>query len=77
MHISDRYANNRAEQSHETTRVRERVMRRFKSVSQTQRFVSTHASVSNLFNLGRHLVSAEQYRNLREIAFKSWEQAVI
>ncbi|MEH6550018.1 MAG: IS6 family transposase [Pseudomonadales bacterium] len=77
IHISDRYANNRAEQSHETTRVRERVMRRFKSVSQTQRFVSTHASVSNLFNLGRHLVSAEQYRNLREIAFKSWEQAVI
>lgn len=69
IHISDRYANNRAEQSHEPTRVRERGMRRFKSIAQAQKFVTTHASVSNLFNLGRHKVSAEQYRNLREDAF--------
>ncbi len=45
IHISDRSANNRAEQSHESTRVRERVMRRFKSVSQAQRFVTHHASL--------------------------------
>jgi putative transposase len=69
IHISDRYTNNRAEQSHEPTRVRERGMRRFKSIAQAQKFVTTHASVSNLFNLGRHKVSAEQYRNLREDAF--------
>ena len=77
IHISDRYANNRAEQSHEPTRVRERGMRRFKSMPQAQRFLTNHASVSNLFNLGRHLVSAEQYRNLRESAFKMWQQAVV
>ena len=77
IHISDRYANNRAEQSHEPTRVRERGMRRFKSIAQAQKFVTTHTSVSNLFNLGRHKVSAEQYRNLRESAFDVWANAVI
>jgi putative transposase len=47
---NDQYANNRAEQSHESTRVRERGMRKFKSVRQAQRFVTAHAAVSNLFN---------------------------
>ncbi len=51
--------NNRAEQSHEAARVRERGMRKFKSIGQAQRFVTAHAAVSNLFNLGRHLVRAE------------------
>jgi transposase-like protein len=45
--------------------VRERGMRRFKSMHQAQRFLSTHAVVYNLFNLGRHLVSAEHYRFFR------------
>ena len=76
IHVTDRYANNRAEQSHEATRVRERGMRRFKSMVQVQRFVSAHAAVSNLFNLGRHLVRAEQYRNLRTSAFSEWSRAV-
>ena len=58
IHVTDRYANNRAEQSHEATRVRERRMRRFKSIRQAQKFVSARAAVSNLFNLGRHLVGA-------------------
>jgi len=76
IHVTDQYANNRAEQSHEPTRVRERGMRRFKSARQAQRFVSTHAAVSNLFNLGRHLVSAGHYRNLRAGAFGDWTAAV-
>ncbi len=76
IHVTDQYANNRAEQSHEPTRVRERGMRRFKSAGQAQRFVSTHAAVSNLFNLGRHLVSAGHYRNLRTDAFGDWAAAV-
>jgi len=76
VHVTDRYANNRAEQSHEATRVRERGMRRFKSVKQAQRFVTAHAAVSNLFNLGRHLVRAEHYRNLRVSAFDEWSRAV-
>jgi putative transposase len=76
IHVTDRYANNRAEQSHEATRVRERGMRKLKSVGQAQRFVTVHATVSNLFNLGRHLVRAEHYRNLRECAFSEWSRAV-
>ena len=61
IHSTQQYENNRAEQSHEATRVRERGMRRFKSVRQAQRFVTAHAAVSNLFNLGRHLVKAQHY----------------
>ena len=76
IHNTDRYANNRAEQSHESTRVRERGMRRFKSARQAQRFVTAHAAVQNLFNLGRHLVSANQYRDLRVSAFTEWSGAV-
>ena len=76
IHVTDRYANNRAEQSHEATRVRERGMRRFKSMVQVQRFVSAHAAVSNLFNLGRHLVRAEHYRYLGVSAFAAWNRAV-
>ena len=76
IHSTKQYENNRAEQSHETTRVRERGMRKFKSVCQAQRFLSAHAAVSNLFNLGRHLVRAEHYRNLRVSAFGEWSSAV-
>jgi putative transposase len=65
LHLMDQYANNRVEQSHETTRARERGMRRFKSKTQAQRFVTAHAAVHNLFNLGRHLVRAQHYRDLR------------
>jgi putative transposase len=76
IHVTDHYANNRAEQSHEATRVRERGMRRFKSIKQAQRFLGTHAAVSNLFNLGKHLVCAGHYRNLRVSAFAEWSRAV-
>jgi putative transposase len=76
IHSTKQYENNRAEQSHEATRVRERGMRKFKSVRQAQRFVTSHAAVSNLFNLGRHLVKAEHYRNLRVSTFKEWGRAV-
>ena len=76
IHDNSRYANNRAEQSHEATRVRERGMRRFKSVGQAQQFVTAHAAVQNLFNLGRHHVRADHYRNLRISAFNEWSRAV-
>ena len=65
IHDTSQYANNRAEFSHQPTRVRERRMRRFKSPHQAQRFLSTHAAVYNLFNLGRHLISAKHYRFFR------------
>jgi putative transposase len=76
IHSSKQYGNNRAEQSHEATRVRERGMRKFKSVRQAQRFLGAHAAISNLFNLGRHLVGAEHYRDLRVSAFNEWSRAV-
>jgi len=76
IHDTSQYANNRAEQSHEATRVRERGMRKFKSVGQAQRFVTAHAAVQNLFNLGRHLVKAQHYRDLRVSAFALWSSAV-
>ena len=77
IHSTKQYSNNRAEQFHEATRVRERGMRKFKSVRQAQRFLDAHAAVSNLFNLGRHLVRAEHYRDLRMSAFGEWSRAVV
>ena len=47
-------------------------MRKFKSARQAQRFLGIHATVYNLFNLGRHLVSTNHYRNLRTGAFDEW-----
>jgi len=76
IHSTEQYENNRAEQSHEATRVRERGMRKFKSVGQAQRFLGAHAAVCNLFNLGTHLIRAEHYRNLRVSAFAEWSRAV-
>jgi putative transposase len=77
IHSTKQYENNRVEQSREATRVRERGMRRFKSVRQAQRFLGAHAAaVHNLFNLGRHLVRAEHYRDLRVSAFNEWSRAV-
>jgi putative transposase len=73
IHDTSQYANNRAELSHQPTRVRERGMRRFKSTHQAQRFLSTHATVYNLFNLGRHLISAKHYRFFRQRTLASWK----
>ena len=64
-HNTQRYANNRAEASHQSTRQRERHMRRFKSASQAQRFLSLHGVVQNLFRVGRHLLGSTNHRLLR------------
>ena len=53
-----------------------RGMRKFKSIRQAQRFLNAHAAVYDLFNLGRHLVSAENYRYFRLCVFASWGKAV-
>ena len=55
-HCTDRYANNRAEVSHQPTRQRERQMRRFRSPAHLQHFASVHGVVHNLFRVGRHLL---------------------
>ena len=76
IHGNSQYENNRVEQSHEPTRVRERVMQKFKSTEQAQSFFVAHASVSNLFNVCRHKVRAEHSRNQRVSAFAEWSKAV-
>ena len=74
VHCTDRYANNRAEVSHQPTRQRERQMRGFKSTAHLQRFASVHGVVQNLFRVGRHLLRAVHHRLLRTRAFVEWEQ---
>ena len=66
--------NNRAENSHQPTRYRERQMRRFKSPGQAQRFLSAHDGISNLFHLRRHQVPAVHYRAARAQAFHVWAE---
>ena len=73
IHDTSQYANNRAERSHQPTRVRERGLRRFKSRWQAQRFLEVHAAVYNLFNLGCHQICARHYWVLRHSAFASSE----
>ena len=67
--------NNRAENSHLSVRRRERKMQRFKSQGQAQRFVATHGTIYNLFNLQRHLISRSTLRTFRVIAMDGWVAA--
>lgn len=64
--------NNRAENSHQPTRRRERQMKRFKSAGQAQRFLAAHDPINNLFHLRRDHVTAVQYRAARAQAFEIW-----
>src|SRR3984893_7351057 len=58
------WRNNRAENSHQPTRRRERKMQGFKSPGSAQKFLSTHAAAYNTFNVQRHLTSAKTHRAL-------------
>ena len=68
--------NDRAENSHQAVRRRERKMQRFKSARSAQRFLSMHAAVHNIFNLQRHLVSRSTLRIFRAEATAHWQVAV-
>jgi putative transposase len=76
LHSAKVYENDRAEQSRESTRMSERGMRKFKSARQAKQFLVAHAAVSNVFNLGRHLIRTETFRHRREGAFSEWKRAV-
>jgi transposase-like protein len=68
-------ANNRAENSHQPVRRRERKMQGFKSAKSAQRFVSVHAAVYNTFNVQRHLMSRPMHRQFRTGAHQFWSDA--
>jgi putative transposase len=74
LHRQSRYLNNRAENSHQLTRQRERRMRRFKSPEQAQRFLEVHDLLAPHFRPKRHLLPAAQYRVEREQRFQVWRQ---
>jgi putative transposase len=67
--------NNRAENSHQPVRRRERKMQRFKSAGSAQRFLSAHAAVYNVFYTQRHLVSRRTLRTFRDTAMATWRVA--
>jgi putative transposase len=72
-HRQHRGLNNRAEKSHQPTRRRERIMKRFKSAGQAQRFLSVHDQVANLFRRMAN-TSAADHRLTRARAFQAWTE---
>jgi putative transposase len=73
-HRQHKGLNNRAENSHQPTRVRERVMRRFKSAGHAQRFLSAFGIISNHFRPRRHLLTAERYCAEMQSRFGTWAE---
>jgi putative transposase len=71
-HRQHKNLNNRAENSHQPTRRRERVMKRFKSPRQVQRFLSAHDQVANVFPRRRAHDTAASLRFGRTQAFTAW-----
>ena len=64
--------NNRAENSHQPFRRRERAMQRFRSIKSLQKFCSVHAQVHNHFNQERQLVTRQVYKQRRTAALAEW-----
>ncbi|MBB3067001.1 putative transposase [Limibacillus halophilus] len=73
--VCGRWLNNRAENSHQPVRRRERRQQGFKSPGSAQRFLSVHAAIYNPFNCQRHLLSQPSYKVLRSNAFAVWAGA--
>ncbi len=73
-HRQSRYLNNRAENSHQSTRRRERVMQRFKSAGHAQRFLSAFGPIRDHFFPRRHRMKAGEYRSQRQQRFQVWDE---
>ena len=71
-HHQAKWKNNRIEGSHVPIRLRERKTQGFRTPDSTQRFVSIHATLCNHFNTRRHLIPANEHRELRTQAYKAW-----
>ena len=76
-HIRGKRLNNRAENSHQPTRRRERKQQRFKSSKSAQRFLSIFSSIYNHFNIQRHLISRRTMREFRSEAFDAWTSVTV
>ena len=74
VHDQGLRANNRAENSHQPVRRRERKQQRFKSPGSAQRFLSIHAAVYNAFYVQRHLLSRRIFKSFRAETFAVWNQ---
>ncbi len=72
--VTGRWLNNRAENSHQPFRRRERAMAKFRSAKSLQKFASIHASVHNHFNQERHLYNRENFKFNRSAALVEWRQ---
>lgn len=75
-HQQGKGLNSRAENSHQPTRLREKVMRRFKSAGQVQRFLSAFGVITSHFRPGRHLYTAAGYREVMQSRFATWSELV-
>jgi len=73
-HRRSKYLNNRAENSHQPTRIRERAMKRFTSLRHAQRFLSAFSDISAHFRPRRHLLSATEWRTEIADRFAVWRQ---
>jgi putative transposase len=73
-HRRSKYLNNRAENSHQPTRQRERAMKKFTSAGHAQRFLSAFSGISPHFRPGRHRLSAEEYRREMTDRFTTWTE---
>ncbi|MCX4784412.1 IS6 family transposase [Streptomyces sp. NBC_01264] len=73
-HRSHKGLNNRAENSHQPTRQRERAMKGFRSVGGAQRFLSAFTGISPDFRPHRHLMTARRHRFEMTIRFAVWNQ---
>ena len=74
-HIYNRRANNRAENSHQPVRRRDRKPQRFKSPGSAQRFLNIQSAVYNNFYLQRHLLKRTTFKQYRAEAFDVWKDA--
>ncbi|MGW2090062.1 DDE-type integrase/transposase/recombinase, partial [Streptomyces sp. NPDC001880] len=73
-HRSHKGLNNRAENSHQPTRQRERAMKGFRSAGAVQEFLSAFSGISPHFRPRRHLMTAAHYRAEMAIRFAIWDQ---
>jgi putative transposase len=75
-HRRDRWLNNRAENSHEPARERERRMRGFKNPGHAQRFLAVFGVIASFFRPGRHLLAAVNYREIMRRRFAEWRELI-